>query len=87
VTDSDLGNVGVQREIRSYEPMGGDLPRTYAVLEAVVQLSDAFSKVAYGPQGGVSVDSMHYVYDADYHDTKHEGEKRERPSGFAPPHA
>lgn len=61
--------------------------QTVGTLEAVVQLSDAFSKVAYGPQGGVSVDSMHYVYDADYHDTKHEGEKRERPSGFAPPHA
>lgn len=44
-------------------------------------LASAYHRVTFGAQGG----SMHYRYEADNHDTKHEGENRSRPSpGFSP---
>lgn len=47
-------------------------------VEDVAKLADAYSAVAYGPQGQTTV----YRYFADYHDTKHEGQRLERPTGF-----
>lgn len=56
--------------------------------DALVKLADAYSKVAFGPQGGAyerhaaDHNSMDYRYSADYHNTDHPSDEPRRKPGF-----
>jgi hypothetical protein len=53
--------------------------------EELGKLAEAYSKITFGPQGGEMSNSTAYNYTSktDQHETKHDGEERDRPAGFA----
>lgn len=61
-----------------FEAITAKVGDSIGALEDVTTLADAYSKVAYGPQGA----NTDYRYASDAHNTEHGGEPRTRPTGF-----
>ena len=89
--ESDLGNVGVQREVVSeaIDPTEQEQARDgiYARIaeltpiaqgDDLVKLADAYAKVAWGPYGGARATEE----DVDYHYTQHPSDEPRRSPGF-----